>query len=240
MKTYGNDTDVEVYRRVLKYPPVLPSRRTGPMKIEHNLRGGGKITIESPESVTGEDMEKVFAILWLEQHKKHISKNISDDTVRIEVYMRDISILTNSNDYLNIIQSIVRVGKLSITFLKDKKRGLLTRIVHEAEWNNTSGVVSVLLNRNFYDLCSEKGLTLNLNIYTSLPPVAKNLYSFLISNQGSEFLEDTLTERAAIQASNKKDARKMLRRALDGLTSAGVITLWNINRGKVTIVRKRN
>lgn len=224
----SNTKDVKLYYRLLKYPLALAKRRPGPMRICYNLGNGGHVTIESPEVITGEDLEKMYAAIYIAQKGTRKSIVEDDKTVTIGLLMFDIAKITNNHNYKHIINSIKRISKVTITYSdSDQKKGGITHLLYEAKWDETTGEVEITFNRKFYYACLKQALTLNLDMYVKLSDTEKNLYSFIISNSSSVFSEDLLTSRAGIQAARSDKARSILTKTLDGLVAKKVITAYS-------------
>lgn len=223
-KSNGNqDGTVQIYRRILKYPPFLPKRKPGPMKILHHVDGGYYVS-EAPEAVTTEDFEKFLVAMPV---FRLVSE--SDEGATVVFHVSEVKKRTGAKDDKYIIDALIRLTKLTLRahFNNPKgKKTIATHIIHHAEID-PQGVITLILNRTFWEWCKAKGLKINTRIYSELRPATKNLYSFLIANPSSVFHEDTLIERAVIQASRKCDAQVMLRDALNELVEKGIIRGYN-------------
>lgn len=205
-----NDVYVEVYRRILKYPPFTPGRAGGVMHIKHQLTDG-YIEATAPEHVTTEDAEKMFVCIVLAKEKRSEEK-----TITTSCHIADVRKIINCNDDKYIERALKRTAKLTLSMHFSKKT-IVTHIIHYVELDYATGIITIVWDRLIYDACKTKALTLNLSLYIRLTPVAKNLYSFLIANQGREFYEDTVVERCVIKAKRKDKAQEMLKKALNEL-----------------------
>ncbi len=63
--------NVNIYRRLLKYPPFAVSRKGGAMTINHKLKNGKEIIATAPEYVTTEDAEKLYTLCYIAQIYKN-------------------------------------------------------------------------------------------------------------------------------------------------------------------------
>lgn len=231
-----SESMVEVYRRILKYPPFALKRRPGAMYIKHNLETG-YIEAVAPEFVTVEDAEKMFAcLLGKVRHK-------DEKTVTTLCHIADVRKIVNCNDDKYIEQALKRVASMTISMHFESKKTIITHLIHRADLDYSTGIITLLWDSVFYDACKTKSLTMNLSLYSQLTPAAKNLYSFIISNSADEFTEGLLIERCVINASRRDKAQSMLKNALDTLVNMKVITSYSIaGRGesrKYKIARAR-
>jgi len=218
---------LEIYRRVLKYPPFLTNRRyhKGNMEIRRKVRNG-EVIARSVEPVTVEDAEKLYALLLVSREPKLLTyKDI--EVVGITAYMADIRRLTGNARYDHIKESLKRIAGLVIEFVNHtEKKYMITHLLHDVQYNEKTCEITALVNAKFYRLCKEQGLKINFETYAKLSPVAKNLYSFLISNSGNVFTEDLLIDRAVIQTNRKNNAQALLKNALNDLVSCHAIKSW--------------
>lgn len=221
-----HDYKVEIYRRILKYPPFVTRRKPGPMEVVHVLRNGGRVIARSVETVTPEDWEVMLAIALLVQRqsaKAYHSSNEKIDVVVVETKIASIAKLLCSNNYNRVWESIRRMKLLTIEYHFPEGKMILS-LVHKAAWNRNDNSISIMLDKGFWKYCTEKPLTIDFNMYTLInSPVAKNLYSFIIANPANRFDEDTLIERAVINANRKDNARAILTDALNELVEKHVI-----------------
>jgi hypothetical protein len=234
MKNSSPDKIIKLYRRLMKYPPVATARKTGPMKIIHDLDNGGQVIAEATEYVTTDDLEKLLAVIYLVQDGREIKevKHAGISVVITSVNISEIRGLTGSNDYPGIVTSLKRCTKLTITF-KFAKEQVTTHLVHESKYNESTGEIAVALNGNFFRACKEKALNLNFGIYSKLSPTERNLYSFLSSNPAPKFTEDLLLQRAVITASAKFKARQILKHSLSGIVSKQIIAGFKVLAGTI-------
>lgn len=92
--------------------------------------------------------------------------------------MYDVAQMLRCHNYSYIIKAIQRVAKLTISW-SDHAQGGITHLVHRATWNQETGELWILFDRNFYEACISHYLKIDLDIYSQLSPVAKNLYDLL-------------------------------------------------------------
>lgn len=210
------ETDIDIYDHVLKYPPFAAKRRPGPMRIEHKLKNGNSVVAEATESITTEDAEKLFAAILVSRVASE-----SDEGATLICHIKDIRKVTNDNDDEHIVTALERLKKLTITADYGEHK-LVTGFVAEVTMHS-SGLIVLVLTPSFWQYCRERRLSLNVDTYCSLPPVAKNLYSFIVSNSGDVFKEETLIERAVIEDQRKDNAQLALKRALNVLTDRHII-----------------
>lgn len=207
-KTKGENSNIALYRRILKYPPFAIKRKTGVMKIRHNVKSGYVESV-APEYVTVEDAEKLFiAISTCDKIKENF-----------KVHASVIRKFCNANDNNYIMKALERLTKLTITYnFPNKKRGAL-HLVNRVELDYETGFIEIHLEPEFARLCRVKGLKLNIEIFSKLSPVAKNLYMFITSNYADTFTEDLLIERTVIQTDRKDNAQKLLKKAMEELVT---------------------
>lgn len=211
--------EIEIYDRILKYPPFTVRRREGPMRIEHNLENGGKVIAESLETITTEDAEKLFTAIYFIQQSK-TTKDFKYNNIEVvagETHVSNIIKMTNCKDEKYIHDSLKRITKLSISWNFPDGRQGATHILHEVEYDPRTGNLTLLFNKLFFNLCLKKYLTLDVNLYCKLSPTSKNLYSYLCGNPAEKFHEETLFERAGINAAENYNKRKQLKNALNEL-----------------------
>lgn len=218
---------VELYRRLLKYPPFAVGRQPGPMRIVHHLAGGEVVAVAA-ETVTAEDAEKLYAAIYIAQSQSVEVRRIDYEgvaAVAFKVHIYAISQLTNCRNYDYIVAALSRLRALTITY-NFQSTLVTTGLLHAIKYDKDTGNITILAWADIWDACSTKALTLNLSIYCQLSPSAKNLYSFLATNSGNKFAADTLIERSVIRASRSDNCRMLLDRALSELTEYGVIQSW--------------
>jgi len=222
-----NNSLLDIYRRVLKYPPVATGRKDGPMKIRHDV-DRGSIVIEAPEYVTSEDLEKLYVAMHITQNGNgKITRSDIAKTVKIQLHVSSLRAITRCNDDFYIRDALQRVAKITITYDNHAdKKYIVMHILNRAELDEKTGIINLYLDSDFYNRCIEEPLSINIDTYCSLSPTAKNLYSFLISNSASVFLEDTLIERAVIQTQYRYNAQKILKKTLNELMLKHVIKAW--------------
>lgn len=216
---------VEIYRRILKYPPFACRRKPGPMEVVHVI-GGGRAISRAVETVTPEDWEVMLAIALLVQRgevKVHHSHDEKIDVVVVETTMARVAKLLCTNNYDRVWQSIRRLKLLVIEYHFSRGKMIMS-LIHKAAWNRSTNSISIMLDEGFWKYCTEKPLTIDFNMYTLInSPVAKNLYSYITANSANRFDEDTLIERAVIHASRTDNARAILIDALNELVEKHVI-----------------
>lgn len=233
--------EIEIYDRILKYPPFTVRRSEGPMRIEHQLENGGKVIAESLETVTTEDAEKLFVAIFFIQTNGS-AKDWKYNNIEVtagEVNIRDIIRLTNCKDENYIHKSLKRIAKLSISWNFPDGRQGVTHILHEVEYDPRTGNLTLLFNKHFFRLCLEKYLTLDVVLFCKLSPTAKNLYAYLCSNPAEKFHEETLFERAGIKTSEIRNKRISLRKTLNELVSHKYIFSYKISEGFIYLKRPR-
>lgn len=221
---------VKLYRRILKYPPVLTARKKGPMRIIHHLVDG-EVIIEAPKAVTVEDLEKALAIIWLAQHNKaKITEGINEIIIQTSMYQ--IAQICNNHNYLHIWQCLKKVATLTIEYIFQKHQEYFAlHVINKVHWDNKDASLSVSFDKTFFELCMNKALKMDLQTYINLSPVSKNLYSFFITNSYSKFEEKTLIERAVIMASALKNQRRILLNSLQELKEKSIIK--NFSKQKI-------
>lgn len=232
--------EIEIYRRILKYPPFLTRRTAGPMRLIHILDSGAEVISESVEAVTVEDAEKLFAAIYFIQNSNSLQARHNGtevETVAGRVHVRDITNLTNCHDDEYVRNSLERITKLSITYNFDGKK-VVTHIIHKVVVDK-EGNITLLFDKQFFDLCKQKYLTLDVALYCRFSPTTKNLYSYLCGNPAEKFLEGKLWERAGITAGQTRNKRIALKKALDELVKHKYIFSYRIEAGFVYLKRPR-
>lgn len=225
--------NVNIYRRLLKYPPFAVSRgRGGAMMIKHKLRNHNEIIATAPECVTTEDAEKLFTLCFLAQINKSyklINTEKFGKMAEITVFIWDIRKLTNCNDDNYIYQALDKITGIKIQYNFSKHKST-THIIHKVNFNQDTGEINVLMDLYMFKNFTEKSLTINIEKYTSLSPSAKNLYGFIATNQSIIFKENTLIERTVIRAERKDKAQSILKRALTELKNNHIILNFKIEK----------
>ncbi len=224
--------NVNIYCRFLKYSPFAVSRKGGAMTIKHMLKNGKEIIAASAEHVTTEDAEKLYSLCYIAQKNrsyKIITTEKFGKMAEITAFIWDIRKLTNCNDDDYIYNALVRITwiKISYNFPKHKST---THIIHKVNFDTETGEINVLMDMNIFRNFVNKSLTINIEKYNSLPPVAKNLYGFIATNPANVFKEDTLIERAVIKAKRNNKARDILKRALTKLKEKRIIKDFKIEK----------
>lgn len=233
MKNFKNKkTTVEVYNKLLKYPPFASKRLVGTMKIVHNLAGGKSITTIAPEYVTTEDAEKLYILCFFAQKNKsyHIIETENfGKIVELSAEINDIRKMSNNNNDEHIINSLKRIKQITIHFeFKNKKRS--TGVIHDIIYDPKTGKINVLMSVKMFNNFANKALTLDIANYAKMTPGTKNLYSFIISNSGDKFKEDLMIERAVIQAGRKDTAQRILKENLNELKENHIIIDFEITK----------
>ncbi len=220
---------INVYRRIIKYPCCALQRKKGPMMLKHHSKNG-TVTVQAPEYVTTEDFEKLYIVLMLAQQKK-CKVEETEYTIHIETNMKDIAAVINSNNYPSIFASLERLAKITVKYNFYNVVGIL-HVLDCVEWNKQNGKVKININKNFFDLCRMKFLSLNCITYTKLSPAARNIYCFLISNSQNTYNEEILIERGVIQCTRRDNARRLLKQALDDLVQARIIQSYKVKKSE--------
>jgi hypothetical protein len=224
--------NVNIYRRLLKYPPFAVSRKGGAMIISHKLKNGKEIISTAAEYVTVEDAEKLYALCYIAQMNKSyriINTEKFGKMAEITVFIWDVRKLTNCHNDGYIYQALDRITgvKVRYNFVKNIST---THIIYAANFNQDTGEINVLMDLNMFKNFTEKSLTIDIEKYTSLTPVAKNLYGFIATNPSNIFKENTLIERAVIQAKRRNKAQDILKKALNKLKEANIIQDFKITK----------
>jgi hypothetical protein len=229
---------VNIYRRVLKYPPFAAGKKSGAMLITHNTKEG-KIIATAHEWITTEDGEKLYNIMYIAQKNKQVKIiNIDDNKlkniIRIDVNIKDIKKLTNNHNESKILDSIRRLKTLVITYQEISKNKIITEkainIIIQYDFDAKSGILTLYINREFYLACENKNLTINLSIYNKLTATSKNLYSFIATNTGTIFTENLLIERAVIFNKRQCDNQTAIKKALSELKNEHIIKNFIISK----------
>jgi hypothetical protein len=224
---YKKNCYVDIYRRILKYPPFALKRKKGTMRIVHHV-DGRNAEATAAEYVTVEDAEKIFAALYLAKNIKNANLNGTEITAS-QCHISKLRRLTNCNDDIYIEHCLQRVRSLTINYTFEKGF-IVTGILHDARLDKR-GILTILWNKDFFDACKQKALSLNLSVYSNLSPTAKNLYSFLIANNSPyPFSEDLLFERCGITDGRKDNRQKLLKQALQELVDKGVIAGYEVEK----------
>ena len=233
-----NKDKVSIYRRILKYPPFAVGKKTGAMQIIHHTKNG-KVVARAAEYVTTEDAEKLFCIIYIAQKNNTVKAvNVNDkdfgDIIRVDVEIKDIKKLTNNHDERSVLNSIYRLQNLSITCFELEKKKIAGQIgIHpilKYSFKADTGVLTLFLDKNFYNACDNKALQIDIVKYSKLSATAKNLYTFIATNSGDVFTEDLLIERVVIQTERKDNSQKLLKKALNELKKEYIIKDFNITK----------
>ena len=224
--------NVNIYRRLLKYPPFAVSRKGGAMIVKHKLRNGKEIIATSPEFVTVEDAEKLYTLCYIAQHNKSyniINTEKFGKMAEITAYVWDIRRQTNCHDDVYIYQALDRITGIKIQYNFTKQEST-THIIHIVNFNHETGEINILMDLNMFKNFSGKSLTIDIEKYNLLRPVAKNLYGFIATNPSNIFRENTLIERAVIQAKRKNKAQNILIKAITELKNNNIIKNFKIEK----------
>ena len=223
--------NVNIYRRLLKYPPFAVSRgKGGAMIIKHKLKNGKEIISTAPEYVTVEDAEKLYTLCYIAQENKNyniINTEKFGKMAEITVFMWDIRKLTNCHDDNYINSALNRIAGIKIQY-NFSKRNSTTHIIYASNFNEDTGEINVLMDINMFKNFAEKSLTIDIEKYNSLTPVAKNIYGFIATNPSNIFRENILIERAVIQSKRKNKAQDVLKGALTKLKEKKIIQDFKI------------
>lgn len=225
--------EIDIYRRIPRYPPFLLRRRPGPMRIEHTLPNGGKVISYCPEAITTEDGEKLFAIMYLASQygvKEWACGGI--EVVVSSFPIRELRQITNCHDDQYLIRTLEKLRGLTITYHFPHGQCAVLGIIHEVKWDNN---ISVLINKRFYDLSCMKKLTISYSLYRELSPTAKNLYLFLSSSPNTSFLLQTVIQRVGISCTRPDNERTKLIRALKELVRHGYLVRFYVHDGQLHI-----
>ena len=222
---------VDIYRRLLKYPPFVVSRKAGAMTIKHKLKEG-EITATCAEHVTTEDAEKLYALCYVVQKNKTykiIKTDKFDEIAELTTNIWEIRKLTNCNDDMYIYKAIDKITGVKISYNFGKKKSS-THIIHAVKFNQATGEINVLMPLQMFKNFQIKTLSINIEKYSKLSATAKNLYGYLSSNSGILFNENLLIERTTIQAKRKDNAQKFLKTALNELKKEFAIKDFKITK----------
>lgn len=223
---------VDVYRRLLKYPPFAVSREAGAMKIVHKLKNGKEIIATALEYVTSADAEKLYALCYIAQKNKSYNIIHTEKLGRmaeITAFLWDIRKLTNCNDDNYIFQAIDRITGIKINYNFFKKM-TITHIVHKAKFNPETGKINILMDWNMFRNFSKKALTINIENYANLSPAGKNLYGYIASNSACDLTEKLLIERTVIRSARYCESQRTLKRALLELKEKHIIKNFEIEK----------
>ena len=233
---------VDVYRRLLKYPPFAVSRKAGTMTIKHKLKHGGEITAACLEHVTTEDAEKLYALCYIVQKNKTyniIQTEKFDKIAELTANIWDIRKIVNCNDDMYIYKAIDRIAgiKISYNFGKNKSS---THIIHAVKFNKATGEINVLMPLDMFRNFKTKALNIDIEKYSKVSATAKNIYGYISTNSGNIFNEDLIAERAVIQNnSNRKcEMQRAIKRAFNELKKEHIIKDFQISKinGKRQII----
>ena len=222
---------VDIYRRLLKYPPFAVSRKAGSMTIKHTLKEG-EITATCIEYVTSEDAEKLYALCYLAQKNKTykiIKTEKFNEIAELTTNIWEIRKLTNCNDDMYIYKALDKITGIKISYNFEKKKSS-THIIHAVKFNQATGEINVLMPLQMFKNFQIKSLSIDIEKYSKLTATAKNLYGYLASNSGNLFNEDLLIERTTIQAGRKDKAQNSLKKALNELKKEFIIKDFKITK----------
>lgn len=234
MNRFNHDKEIDIYRRILRYPPFLLRRQPGPMRIEYSLPNGGKVVTHCSEAITTEDGEKLFAVMYLAS--QYGVKEWACDGIEVVVSsfpIRELRQITNCHDDQYLITTLRKLRGLTITYIFPDGQRAVLGIIHEVKWDHNT--ISVLLNQKFYELCTRKKLTISFSLYQRLSPTAKNLYLFLSSSPNSKLELNTLVQRIGIQCTRPDNIRTKLIRALRELVRHGYLVRFYVHDGQLYI-----
>ncbi len=223
--------NVDVYRRILKYPPFSLSRKAGAMNIKHKLEKG-EIVASCAEHVTSEDAEKLYALCYAVQKNKTykvIKTEKFDEIAELTANIWDIRKLTNCNDDMYIYKALDRITGIKISYNFGKKKSS-THIIHVVKFDQNTGEINVLMPLDMFKNFQIKALSIDIEKYSKLSATAKNLYGYLATNSGILFHEELLVERAVIQNNRKCNDQTALKKALSELKKEYIIKDFKISK----------
>ncbi|MCL4546260.1 MAG: hypothetical protein M1576_00770 [Deltaproteobacteria bacterium] len=198
--------NVNIYRRLLKYPPFAVSRKGGAMIISHKLKNGKEIIAIAPEYVTVEDAEKLYTVCYLAQRDetfKIINTEKFGKMAEITVFIWDIRKLTNCNDDGYIYKALDRITGIKIQYNFEKNKTSV-HIINAVKFNQKTGEINILMDLTMFKNFAGKSLTINIEKYNSLTPVAKNLYGWISHNKPVQYIQRKYANRACCHTGQTK------------------------------------
>ena len=223
---------VDIYRRLLKYPPFAVSRKAGAMMIKHTLKTGDTIIATAAEYVTSEDAEKLYALCYIvEKNKtyKIIKTEKFDEIAELTANIWDIRKITNCNDDMYIFKALDRITGIKISYNFGKKKSS-THVIHAVNFNQETGEINVLMPMRMFKNFQIKSLSIDIDKYSRLSATTKNLYGFIASNSGNLFNENLLIERTVINTQYKCKAQQMIKKSLNELKKEFIIKDFKITK----------
>lgn len=223
-----NHRDVDIFNRILKYEifSVSEKRQKGYDRAIR-LNDDAKIRVTCFETINQHDKDLLFVLVYLfcETEKQKATDVTLHDDIRViaaDFYIRDISLLLKNHDYNYFKECLDRLYSLTI-FFSDRKKSEPIRFIQHYKINEENKTITVYLNYDFFVLCKERGLTVDLTHLLSLKrQVAKQLYSVIISNSNIH-CEKMLIERTGINVSRYDNAQQLLKFAFQELVEKHVI-----------------
>jgi hypothetical protein len=232
-----NHRNVEIFNRILKYEifSVSEKRQKGYDRTIR-LNDDAKIQVTCFKTVNQHDKDLLFVLVYFfceaEKHKA-IDVILHDDirAIAADFYIRDISLILKNHDYNYFKECLDRLASLTI-FFSDRKKSEPIRFVQHYKVNEEDKTITVYLNYDFFALCKEKGLTVNLSTLLKLKKqIAKQLYSVVISNSNIHY-ERTLIERTGICTSRYDNAQRLLRQAFKEIVKKHAIKSFTREKDK--------
>lgn len=239
---------VLIYHRMMRYP-VFPPTKTyyeKNKKIIHKLNEYGSV-IAIPSDTTVEDFEKLCALMYLVKNNKaqkidteYYDKESKTEVTIIESSLYELKKITNCHSYLAILESLIKISNMTIIYdfinSKNQHEKIFIKPIFKVVLVEGSYKIKIHFMKQFFDCCFNKGLYFDLDILLKLPPIAKNVYLYLLANMDKKiFCREKIISRCLIYAKTKKDQIKLLKRALQALQKFNVIKGYQINAGLVSV-----
>ncbi len=234
----SNDVRVRIDNRLLHYVPFsVTYRREKDMDVEKEFKWG-RIRMVCLETVNMQDADVLFALVYqagmAEQNHglEHNNSLNGSAVVGVRTGLRAIARLAGSTRLDVVEKSIVRLAAYRIEFItgKGEPESIQTlRAVEHCEIDRPTKEIHYLLDKEFFELCKDKGLRVNLTKFTAFRKnTTKALYLFLVGNSGGDrFLEDTLLSRIGIGGKRPNKRRQQLQKAFDDLKEKHIIKDWS-------------
>lgn len=220
---------VRLYHILLRYPIFSED---GQDKVYEIDDGRVQVIVRNPIT----SLRQFKAFLYCVWKGRLVEEVPVLDAVRIYVDRDMVKALLSKDlslgQFLELLRGVENVKYEIYEVMPNRKRRiewfrLFYKLEGEEELNG-HWYLKVLIDRNFYSLCKEKGLFVYLILTKDLKsPYAFNLFGFLSANSNVRFTEKTLIERAGIPENMEGfTKRRYLARALDNLVEHGFLKGW--------------
>lgn len=243
----------QIYHRFMRYPLFPPTKSfyKKHKKVVHALDEHGEV-IAIVQNVTVEDFEALAAALRLvienkanKTDTKYITpiKGRETEITIVHVNLSDLKRKLNRHSYIDIWTSLVKISHIDIVYdfvtEKGKHEKIILKPIIQAIATQDNQI-EIHFMKLFFDNCFQKCLRFDLDVLLKLPPIAKNVYLYLMANTDKEiFRLQTILSRCLLTSREFKEQKKDLKRALNALKKLKLLKNFEITKDRVKIQYNR-